>query len=129
MARLDLDAKRAARSEAEQAPHDVTLGGEVFEFPPLVPLEALDLMAVAEFRAAFRLLLGPEDATRFFRHAPDQADLEQIMSLYGNPGESSASAASSLPIGSRSRPTSPPSTTSISRPAATVPPSAAPASS
>jgi hypothetical protein len=129
MAHLDLDAKRAARSEAEQTPHEVVLGGETFELAPMIPLEALDLMADAAFREAFALLLGPEDATRFFRHKPDQSDLEQILSLYGEPGESLASAASSPSIGKRSRPTSKRTTTSTSRPAATATASAAPGSS
>lgn len=117
MASLDLDAKRAARSEAEQEPHKVTLGGEVFELRPRLPLEALDLMTEGAFRPAFRLILldGQGEAFgRFFSHVPDDGDLEAIVEgLYGQAlGESSASPASSANGGRRSRPTSPRTTTS-----------------
>lgn len=130
MTRLDLDAKRAARSEAENSPHEVVFGGEVFALPPRMPLECLDLMKEGEFRAAFRLLLGDEDAAaRFMRHRPDDADLTELMSLYGEAPESLASAPSLSNGGRPLRPTSPPPTGSTSPPAATAPTSAAPAGS
>src|ERR1044072_513764 len=97
MATVDLDAKRAARSEALSEPHTVVFGGEKFELPPKIPLESVELMAEAKFRDAFRILLGEDDITdRFFAHRPDDGDLEAIMGLYGQPGESSASPVSSL---------------------------------
>ena len=93
----DLDAKKAARSEAQKEPHEIILGGETFELPPRIPLESIELMATAEFREAFRVLLGDEDtARRFFAHRPDDGDLEEIMGLYGTGPESSASPGSSL---------------------------------
>jgi hypothetical protein len=107
MATLDLDAKRAARSEATNAAHTVRFGGEDFEFPARMPLEFLDRMTAGTPRAAFAVLLGEDpDATpaggeitaRFFSHRPDDGDLEAISSgLYSTTvGESSASPGSSL---------------------------------
>jgi hypothetical protein len=105
----DLDAKRAARSEARNEPHEVILGGETFELPAELPMEALDLMGEAKFRPAFALVFeedrdedgeatpaGGAVTARFFRHRPTTADLEEIMGLYGKPGESSASPTSLL---------------------------------
>jgi hypothetical protein len=119
--KLDLDAKRRARSEAINKPHEVTFGGEEFSLPVRIPLECLDLMAEARFRDAFEVLLwgDPELTERFFKHRPDDGDLEEIMGLYGEPGESSGSPVSSRSNGSRSRPTSRRATTSTSRKRAT----------
>ena len=114
MAVLDLDAKRAARSEAQRRPHEVTLGGEGFQLRPKMPLEALELMAEGKFRAAFGLLILEDNAggalARFFGHVPDDSDLEDIVSdLYGQAqGESLASLASSANGGRPSKPTLPP---------------------
>lgn len=98
---LDLDAKRAGRSEAQNKPHPVVLGGEEFTLPPRMPLETIDLMAQGSFRKAFAILFdedpdavpaGGKVTTRFFKHRPDDGDLEAIMGLYGTPaGERSAS--------------------------------------
>ncbi len=93
----DLDAKRAARSEAQNTPHEVILGGESFSLPPRIPLESIELMGEAKFTEAFKVLLGDDDtARRFFAHRPDDGDLEEIMGLYGTGPESSASPISSL---------------------------------
>jgi len=103
---LDLDAKRAARSEAQNVPHAVRFGGENFEFPARLPLEFLDRMTAGTPRAAFAVLLGEDpDATppggemtaRFFKHRPDDGDLEAISTgLYSTSlGESTASPSSS----------------------------------
>jgi hypothetical protein len=127
MATVDLDARRAARSEAESQPHRVVFGGETFTFPPTVPLEALDLMAEGRFRHAFRLLLDDDTATaRFMAHRPDDGDLDELMrGLYGQTlGEPSASPGSSANGGRPSKPTSRTTTTSTSRKRATAPDSA-----
>ena len=111
----DLDAKRAARSEAQNQAHTIVLGGERFTFPAQLPFEVLELMSEGMFRQAFELLLDdPDQADRFFKHRPDNLDLEEIMALYGPPGESSASRPSSASNGGRSRPTSRRATTSTS---------------
>jgi hypothetical protein len=123
MARIvNLDARRAARAEAAGEPPGFILGGEEFTLPLTCPLEALDLMAEARFRDAFQILLFDDaDAVeRVFKHRPDDADLEDIMSVYGDSGESSASAPSSGRIGKRSRRTSRATTTSTSRKPATA---------
>lgn len=118
---VNLDARRAARAEVADEPPGFILGGEEFALPLKLPLECLDLMADGRFRAAFRVLLfDDEDAVeRVFKHRPDDADLEDILSVYGQPGESGASARSSRSTGRRSRQTSKPTTTSTSRERAT----------
>jgi hypothetical protein len=108
---VDLDARRAARAEREPnpRPHTLTLGGRAFTLPARCPLEALDLMAEGAFRRAFsKLLAGPDDTEAFFAVDPpvDDADLEDLMAVYGTPGESSASPRSSKPAGTPARQTS-----------------------
>jgi hypothetical protein len=108
---VDLDARRAARAEQDPnpRPHSATLGGRSYTLPGRCPLECLDLMAEGAFRRAFaKLLESPADVTAFFAVDPpvDDADLEDIMSVYGTPGESSASPRSSKTTGTPSRPTS-----------------------
>jgi hypothetical protein len=106
MAKLNLDAKRAARSEALNEPHEVTFGGEMFIFPALVPLEFFDLIDDGTPRKAFALLFdedvdatpaGGEVTARFFAHRPDGGDLAAISSdLYATSvGEAVASQDSS----------------------------------
>jgi hypothetical protein len=130
MAHLDLDAKRAARAEAENAPHEVVLGGETFTLPPRIPLECLDLVQEGDFRAAFRLLLDDEEALiRFLAHRPDDEDLAELLGLYGEPGESAASPVSSANGGRQPKQTSRRPTTSTSRRHATANSNAAPAGS
>ena len=130
MARIDLDAKRAARDEATNTPHEVTLGGDTFILPARIPLEVIDLMAEGAFREAFGVLLDdPGQVERFFAHRPDDGDLEDIMGLYGQLGESSASPTSSPSSGRRSRPTSTATTGSGSRKLATANSSSAAANS
>jgi hypothetical protein len=106
MASLDLDAKRAARSEAQNEPHEVTFGGETFTFPAWMPLEFVDYLDAGKMRVAFALLFdedvdadppGGEVTARFFKHRPDNGDLREIsQALYSTTvGESSASPGSS----------------------------------
>jgi hypothetical protein len=132
MATVDLDAKRAARSEAQNTPHQVTFGGESFEFPPRLPLEFLDRVTAGTPRAAIALLFGEDpDATppggpetaRFFAHRPDDGDLEAISSaLYSATlGESSASPASSANGGRPPKPTGRRTTAATSEPTAMDP--------
>lgn len=114
---LDLDAKRAARSEAQNRPRAVRFGGEVFSFPAKMPLEALELMATAGYRAAFEMLFdGDEEAAgRFFSHRPDDEDLGHLMKMYGTGPESTASPTSSPSTGNGLRPTGKRTTTGTSR--------------
>ena len=121
--RKDLNAKRAARAEALGEPHEIELGDETFTLPIEMPMEALDLMNEAKFRPAFALVFeedhdedgeatpaGGAVTARFFKQRPSTADLEEIMGLYGKPGESSATPTSSLNGGRPSSPTGSPTT-------------------
>lgn len=125
--RKDLNAKRAARSEALNEPHEIELGDETFSLPVEIPLESIDLMSEAKFRSAFALVFGEDrdkdgEATpaggevtaRFFKQRPTTGDLEEIMGMYGPAGESSASPTSSLNGGRPSSPTGSPTTDAIS---------------
>jgi hypothetical protein len=113
---LSLDAKRAARSEAANEPHEVVFGGETFAFPAWMPLEYIDHLDAGRMRMAFALLFGEdpdadppggEVTARFFSHRPDNGDLREIsQALYStNVGESSASPDSSQNGGRPSKPT------------------------
>lgn len=116
MASLDLDAKRAARSEAQNEPHNVVFGGETFTFPAWMPLEFVDHLDAGRMRMAFALLFdedvdadppGGEVTARFFSHRPDNGDLRAIsQTLYSTTvGESVASPDSSQNGGRPSKPT------------------------
>ncbi len=100
---LDLNARRAARSEAENTPHEVALGFDaggaplVWRFKPRMPLEVADLLRESRMREAMELLLvDPGDWAELRKAAPDNEDLEAIAELYavsvpesgGSPGSS-----------------------------------------
>lgn len=115
MAKVNLDAVRAARSEAQQEPHEVEFGGETFLFTPEMPLEFAELLANARLSSAVRVLLvNGADLDRFLALKPLVSDMEAIASLYGmgSLGESTASAESSKNTSNGSRPTSSASTVS-----------------
>jgi hypothetical protein len=115
MAHLDLDAKRAARSEALKQSREIIFGGETFAFPPTMPLECLDLLRGGDVRGAVAFLLDDEKAAaRFFAHRPDDLDLEEILDFYGQrQGEVfSGSPTSSMNGGARPKRTSKRSTAS-----------------
>ncbi len=121
MVRLDLNARRAARSEAENTPHEVSLGFDadgkplVFELKPRMPLEVADLLRESRMREAMELLLvDPGDWAELRKAAPDNEDLEAIAALYAvSPPESSGSPASSTNGGPTSKRTLPSDITSI----------------
>ena len=86
---LDLNARRAARSEAENTPHEVALGFDadgkprVFQLKPRMPLEVADLLRESRMREAMELLLvDPDDWAELRKAAPDNEDLEAIAELY-----------------------------------------------
>jgi hypothetical protein len=131
MARLDLNAARAGRSEAENAPHEVVLGytadgaEQVFPLPPRMPLLFLDHLAKLEFAEAMQVLLGDQQAWERFAKA--KAELDDLIAiaadLYGIGdllGEASASRASSPNGGRPSKPTGRPTTAATSRKTATA---------
>jgi hypothetical protein len=123
MARLDLNATRAARSEAENAPHEVVLGydasgaEQVFLVRPRMPLEFPAMLARGMFDDAIKLILvDPSDWERMRAAIPEEDDLMAMADLYAvDLGESPASAPSSMNGGRSSRPTSSGSTGSTSR--------------
>jgi hypothetical protein len=123
MARLDLNARRAARSEAENEPHQVTLGFDpdgkalVFRLKPRMPVEYMDLLGAGQLGAALRILLVDPDQWDAFRMGePDSDDLAEITELYSvSLGESDGSASSSTNGGSSSKLTSLSATDLISR--------------
>ncbi|HEV8652037.1 MAG TPA: hypothetical protein VG276_22225 [Actinomycetes bacterium] len=129
MARVDLNKKRAARSEAENTPHEVALGfdadgnEQVFLLKPRMPLEFTDTLAQGTTAQAVKLLLvDPGDWDRFLAAAPEDSDLLDITDAYGlDLPELSASAPSSTDGGPRRKRTSGPSTRSPSRKLATAP--------
>jgi hypothetical protein len=137
MARVDLNKKRAARSEAENKPHEVALGfdaggnEQVFLLKPRMPLEFTDLLAQGTTAQAVKLLLvDPGDWDRFLAAAPEDEDLLDITDVYGvDLPESSASAPSSKSGGRNSRRTGKRTTTATSARTASAPaPSASAAS-
>jgi hypothetical protein len=123
MARIDLNATRAARSEAENQPHEVVLGfdasgaEQVFRLRPRMPLEFPSLLARGLFDEAVKIILvDQEDWERMRAAVPEEDDLMAIADLYAlDLGESPASARSSTNGGRSSRPTSSGSTRSTSR--------------
>ena len=120
MARLDLNASRAARSEAENEPHEVVLGfdatgaEQVFRLRPRMPLEFPSLLARGLFREAMELILvDPSDWQRMREAVPEEDELLEMANLYGvNVGEAPASTHSSSNGGRSSRSTSRPPTIS-----------------
>lgn len=113
MGKLDLDALRA---EAENTPHEITLGGRIYLFKPRMPLEFTERLNNGEVVEAIKLLLvDPGDWETMRAAIPDDRDLLAISELYAvDMGESRASAPSSRNGNGSLRPTSPTSTASTS---------------
>lgn len=119
MTELDLDAYRAARSEARGKVPTLKLLGETFTLPVEVPCSVLQAFADDDKVAFGRAVLGDEQWTTFCEIGGTEADLVVIASrlwtLYGvSLPESSASSGSSETGGEPSRPTSNGSTGSTS---------------
>ncbi|HEV8653106.1 MAG TPA: hypothetical protein VG276_27870 [Actinomycetes bacterium] len=121
MATLDLNARRAARSEAENTPHELTLGHDkdgnplVFKLKPRMPVEYMDLLQADRGGAALQLLLVDPDQWELLRGAePDVGELEAITRLYTmSSGESAGSPRFSTNGGPNSNAPSRPTTDSI----------------
>lgn len=123
MARLDLDAARAARAEAACEQHVVVFGGEEFVLPVEMPAEVAFRFADNDPEAALTVLLG-DQWPAFWAKQPTVEDMAElgsgIAAAYGfaSPGESPASGLPSQSFSRRSRPTSPGTTAStFARPA------------
>jgi hypothetical protein len=116
VATLDLNARRAARSEAENKPHELRLGFDkqgnplVFLLKPRMPVEYMDLLQVEQAGAAIRcLLVDPGQWELLHEQEPDVEDLGQITELYAvSLPESAGSPRSSTNGGPSSNPPSSP---------------------
>jgi hypothetical protein len=120
MAKLDLDARRAARSEADNTPHEVTLDGHVYPLRARMPVEFTQLLGEGKLVDAVKLILvDPDDWEQMRQALPDDDDLLAIAGLYAvDLPESPASPPTSGNGGRTSRPTSRAIITSTSQPAA-----------
>ena len=109
MAKINLDALRA---EADMTPHEVTLGGAVYQFRARLPLEFSDLLNEGKMGEAMKLLLVDQVDWEQMRAAlPDDQDLTWIAEMYAVAlPELQASQPSSQNGSGSSRPTSPSST-------------------
>jgi hypothetical protein len=120
-AHLDLDAMRAAKAEVLGDPPHVTIGGELYEFPPDLPFAVAEAAASdPNPRLILAKLLGEEQAASFFANDLYMSEVLKLVEwlledAYGTSlGELGASSPPAEPIGARSRPTSNGSITSIS---------------
>lgn len=122
MATIDLDARRAARAEAENKPHEVILEGRTYLLRPRMPLEFTDLLNAGRMGEAMQLLLvNPEEWADLRKAVPDDDDLAGIAEVYAvNLPEAGGSAPSSTNGGSSSKATSLSATDLISQTPATV---------
>lgn len=111
MAKIDLDAARAARREAATEPIIVTLEGDDFVMPAEMPFEVVEKLgplrdagdnapeAAGALLDLFKALIGDDNFTRFMGHKPSLDDLkallEGVLAEYGvTLGEAPASTTS-----------------------------------
>lgn len=92
MAKIDLDAARAARREANAEAIVVTLDGDDFSMPPEMPFEVIEKLgplrevpedkapeAAAALLDLFKSLIGENDFKRFMTHRPSLDDLKELL--------------------------------------------------
>lgn len=113
MRRIDLNAARAARAEAQSEPMLADLGDETFTLVPELPIDFITQLSEGKFREAVRMLFpsGVEHEAAFERFMALGLSVPDLMELAGaytgmTVGESPASPRSSKNRGTRSRPTS-----------------------
>lgn len=130
MTTIDLNAMRAARTEAQREPVDVQWGDKTFRIlPERLTLKLQDAIEGPGVMSGLRVLLGEEQATEFINMDPEPDVLdglalvtEAIKVLSGrSPGESGASPNSLTNGGRSARQTSNGSTDSTSPQPATAP--------
>lgn len=129
MAVIDLNARRAARSEAENKPHEMALGFDaegkplVFQLRPRMPVEFTDLLVAGKMAEAMQMLLvNPDDWAEIRKAVPDEDDLTVITEAYAVSLPESGGSAPSSPNGGPSlKPISRSDITSTSRRAASAP--------
>lgn len=116
---LNLDAARAARREAAGEPVSFVLGGETFDLPVEMPLEALDYVAqlpTADNAAVLlapllRAMIGEDEWPRFMAQKPTLDDMlalsDHLWTEYGvDPSKPSQSGPPARGTGKRSKQTS-----------------------
>jgi hypothetical protein len=113
MTEYDMDAARAARIEAEgRTGHTLRFGGEVFDLPPEMPIDAAEALGRRDHRG-FMAALVDGSADRFFAQKPSIDDIKDLVDwatgIYipgSEPGESPASSDTSSTTSLPSRPPS-----------------------
>lgn len=105
---IDLDARRAARTEASGGDKKIRLGGEVFTVAPELSMTFAEHLVSGRFRQAYAVLVGEDDAERFASVNPTNEDINEIAkAVYGmSLPESSPSTRSSMNGGTKPRRTS-----------------------
>lgn len=96
--KIDLDAARAARSEArpKELPKSVRFGGKDYTLPAELPYDFAHFSAFGDLKSAIRVLLGEEAFVKFWENAPTVEDMtefnDHLQTVYGkSKGESNAS--------------------------------------
>lgn len=115
--RIDIDAARAARLEAEGEPHELIIGGNTYEVPAEAPWRFVFHLARNQTPQCMAAAVG-EDAWTEIAKVASIDDMSVIVDRLcdvwglGDSGEQSASGGSSSDGGDSSRPTSTGTTTS-----------------
>lgn len=109
--RIDIDAARAARLEAEGEPHELVIGGTTYEVPAEAPWMFVHWIVRGHVDRAMEAALGEESwhAIRQDVSKDDGVEIQhRLLELWGmgTPGEPQASSSSSSATGASSRPTS-----------------------
>lgn len=106
---LDLNAKRAARSQARGEGMQMLLGEETFELVDELPIEIGEMASNGEMWSAFKVMLRDPDGDweRLRKCRPSFNDIMDVVEYFGTTlGESVRSSETSATTGQPSRPTS-----------------------
>lgn len=109
--RLDIDAARAARLEAEGEPHELVFAGETYTVPAEAPFRFVHYLARGQTGPCLASVFGEDGWTTIAKQASreDVAEIvDQLLAVWGmgDTGEQQASGDSSSDGGASSRPTS-----------------------
>lgn len=109
--RIDIDAARAARLEAEGEPHELVVGGKTYEIPPEAPWRFVHYLARNQIGPCMAAVVGEDGWVQMSKdvsHADVTELVDQLCNVWGlgDAGEADASGSSSPDGGSSSRPTS-----------------------
>lgn len=109
--RIDIDAARAARLEAEGEPHELVFHGQSYTVPAEAHWKFVHYLNRGQIPSALAAGLGEDTWSAISEHATREdlrVVLDNLMDVWGigNEGEANASGSSSPDGGSSSRPTS-----------------------